>query len=170
MRIYAENQILIEKFGNIWEHARNYDAVVITTNGFVKKNGEAVMGRGIALEAKTFYPWLPKSLGDWIKTAGNTVGIFRLTLLTGPEYLITMPVKPIYGPNGEPGWRAKANLDIIRDSAYYLVAHANNYKLQRILMPRPGAGNGGLNWEKVKEVIEPILDDRFTVMTFQPEI
>ena len=33
------------------------DALVITTNGFVKRDGAAVMGRGIALQVSKTLPW-----------------------------------------------------------------------------------------------------------------
>lgn len=39
-----------EVVGNMW--AIPADAYCITTNGFVKKNGEAVMGAGCAKEAR----------------------------------------------------------------------------------------------------------------------
>jgi len=158
---------VIEAYGNIWDHIDDYDAVIITTNGFVKKNGEAVMGRGIALEAKERWPWLPQSLGIWLQTAGNIPGIF--TTLDEPEiqdfpYILTMPVKPRIGPKGEPGWKAKADLVLIGHSLRYLQIIAEDYEFKKIIMPRPGCGNGGLKWEDVKPVIKPYLDDRFTVM------
>jgi len=41
-----------EVIGNIWNYYNKGNWIVITTNGTIKKNGEAVMGRGVALEAK----------------------------------------------------------------------------------------------------------------------
>ena len=35
---------------------------------------------------------------------------------------------------------------------------------------RPGAGIGGLQWADVKAAIEPILDDRFTIVSFESEL
>jgi len=164
---------MIEGYGDLWAAAKeeNADAIVITTNGFVKKNGEAVMGRGIALEAKNAYPDLPKSLGSMINKHGNKVFGFYF----GSIWLFTVPVKPTVGPNGEPGWRAKAQIPLIEDSIKQLVGAEPYYGLMRnisdsmntliekIYMPRPGCGNGGLKWEVVKPIIEPYLDDRFTV-------
>ena len=47
--------------GDIWKS--DCDIIAITTNGVVKKNGELVMGRGIASQAKQRYPDIPKILG-----------------------------------------------------------------------------------------------------------
>ena len=35
--------------GNLWDS--NADIIVITTNGAVRKDGAAIMGRGVALQA-----------------------------------------------------------------------------------------------------------------------
>ena len=51
------------------------DIICITTNGFVKKDGCAVMGRGCAQEAKNRYPNINKLLGIHINTKGNIPGI-----------------------------------------------------------------------------------------------
>jgi len=163
-----------EAYGNIWDHQADYDAIVITTNGYVKKSGEAVMGRGIALEAANLFPWLRRNLGTNLTMFGNRV--YRYDII--PDFvrekkynfsLFTFPVKPEYGPNGEPGWKAKADIKLIELStrALILAIDKDYYKEDyKVLMPRPGCGNGHLKWENVKPIIEPLLDDRFTVMTF----
>lgn len=170
---------MLETYGNIWDLAKDYEAVVITTNGFVKKNGEAVMGRGIAKEVVERFPDFPEALGNMITKFGNNVFGFKFD--NDPDHwYVTMPVKPIVGPNGEPGWRAKAQLDIIESSAHQIAGSGDFYGVLRnieenekrtitkVLMPRPGCGNGKLTWEEVKPIIEPILDDRFTVVTWHP--
>ena len=43
-----------EVTGNIWDYPA--DIVCITTNGSTTRNGSAVMGKGIALQAKERYP------------------------------------------------------------------------------------------------------------------
>lgn len=163
---------MIEAYGDIWQHQNKYDALVITTNGYVKKNGEAVMGRGIALDAARKYPNFPKHLGQILTEYGNIVWPFSFDQWNGEEayedILFSFPVKPQFGPNGEMGWKAKADIDLIKKSAKHLRTYANEIGLDKILMPRPGCGNGGLKWEFVRPVIEPILDDRFTIMEKLP--
>lgn len=159
---------MLERQGNIWDHVSEYDAVVITTNGFVKKNGEAVIGSGIALEAKNRFPWFALALGKLLKAYGNHV-----FMVEHPEYwlheplLITMPTKPEYGPNKIPGWKAKSDIMLIMFSLGQLVRLVDEIGINRILMPRPGCGSGGLKWEDVKPIIKPYLDDRFTIMSYE---
>lgn len=153
--------LMLEAYGNIWDLLPNYGAIVITTNGYVKKNGEAVMGRGIAKEAVDRFPEFPKRLGYALQKCGNKT--FRFPNIV--DYIVfTLPVKPQYGPNGEMGWKAKADINLIQESVVDLVRLAS--KDLKIIMPRPGCGNGKLFWKDVKPVIEPLLDDRFTVVTF----
>lgn len=162
-----------EAFGNIWDHAHEFDAVVITTNGFVKSNGEAVMGRGIALEAKNRYPWLAGNLGNALRGNGNNVYRFDVEphfIRDSSDFdfsLFTFPVKPVFGPNGEPGWMVRADPELITKSAMQLIELIDGYGIKtnyRVVMPRAGCGNGGLRWENIKPLLDPILDDRFTVM------
>lgn len=130
------------------------DAVVITTNGTIKKNGEAVMGRGCAKEAAQLYPDLPRLLGNRISECGNYVHLFSMD----DRNLVSMPVKH--------GWREPASLTLIRQSLEELVELTNNVRWQRVVMPRPGCGNGGLSWFTVKLLIGDKLDDRFIVVDY----
>lgn len=157
------------------------DALVITTNGFVKNNGDAVMGRGIAKQVADVLPQIPSLLGTLIKRNGN--GVQRLINHNGMA-LISAPVKPAYvifdGTNvvehaayrfriGDrvPGFWAKAIPERIVASCHELVNLANNTGWQTILCPRFGCGAGELNWEDIEPLVSPILDDRFIVCTFK---
>lgn len=154
---------MLETHGNLWELADGCDALVITTNGFVRKDGQAVMGRGIAKEAAEFYPELPKQLGRDLKTNGNHCYVYSGL----EEYdIVTFPVKPVWGPNGIPGWKTKAEIPLIIQSAKELVRFADKYDWVDVLLPRPGCGNGNLNWKDVRPILGKILDDRFTAVTF----
>ena len=61
--------------GNVFEHL-DLDYICITTNSILNKNGELVMGAGVALEAKQRFPELPKVYGSKIKKMG-LVGEFK---------------------------------------------------------------------------------------------
>ncbi len=144
-----------EIFGNLWELPA--EAICITTNGYVKNNGAAVMGRGCALEAKQRYPRLDFHLGSLIRFQGNRVFNMGLLDADGP-LLFTFPVKH--------HWREKADINLIKKSANQLMTAIEILELENVLLPRPGCGNGQLNWEEVKTVIEPLLDDRVSIVTF----
>lgn len=144
--------------GNIWDYHKKGNWIVITTNGYVKKDGLAVMGRGVALEAKNRFPELPKILGLDILKAGNIVHCY-------PKFkIITFPVKH--------NWWEMADLNLIRQSCERLVVVADRvdefnilaYKTE-IYMVRPGCGNGQLYWSQVRPITAPILkDDRFIMV------
>lgn len=149
-----------EVTGNLWTYPA--DVRVITTNGFVKKNGECVMGRGCALEAKTRYPGIAVVLGTLIRAHGNHV--YRIWGDSAAIY--SFPVKHM--------WDEVADPELIARSALELVAAIDNIPTNnsaalatlRIVIPRPGCGNGSLRWEDVRPILQPILDDRFHIITF----
>jgi O-acetyl-ADP-ribose deacetylase (regulator of RNase III) len=59
--------------------------------------------------------------------------------------------------------RDEADMELIKNSCTMLYSRTLELGLKNILMPKIGSGLGKLNWEDVKTVITPILDDRFTV-------
>ena len=71
------------------------DAVCITTNGFVKSNGQCVMGRGCAKTASERFPDLPSRLGSYINRYGNRVFDMGRFGRSRDErtHLVTFPVK-----------------------------------------------------------------------------
>lgn len=164
-----------EAKGNMFQ--MDCDALCITTNGFTKTNGQAVMGRGCAKEAARLIPSLPEILGKAIKTNGNICQI----VMTKGISLLVFPVKPVskicegndyvshmsFKPGDViPGWACKADIEIIKQSAHQLVELTDKHGWQTVILPRPGCGAGELSWDQVKPVLEQILDDRFTCMTF----
>lgn len=152
---------MIEVTGNLWTYPA--DVRVITTNGFVKKDGTCVMGRGCALEAAKMYPQIPAILGDKLRFHGGSNVPHILLGNTPHGTLVSFPVKH--------NWFEKADLDLIKRSALDLVDLINEMDFGAedhpvVVIPRPGCGNGQLKWEDVKPILEPILDDRFHVITF----
>lgn len=141
-----------EAHGNLWEYPA--DIRIITTNGTVKRNGAAVMGRGCAQEARDRVTGLDRLLGTLLNDVGNHVHALTFGLMS-------FPVKH--------NWWEKADPELIERSAHEAVVMADRFTSTypfTFVMPRPGCGNGGLTWNAVKPIIEPILDDRFTVITF----
>ncbi len=148
-----------ERRGNLFNS--KVDAVIITTNGFVKKDGTAVMGRGVAREAAQRWPFLPELLGAALIDSGNIVHWLAsqsqvLAGYDGTYDLVSFPVKH--------NWWEKADMDLIRFSAKQLIRLADKRGWESVALPRPGCGNGRLDWVLVKSAIESILDDRFIVV------
>lgn len=141
-----------EAVGDLWTYPA--DARCVTTNGVVsKRTGELVMGKGVALEAARRYPSLPRFLALSVKISGNVPVVFR----TDPGVvLISFPTKK--------HWRNGSDIALIERSAKKIAELVNSQHLGRVVLPRPGCGCGGLRWEQVRKVLEPILDDRFTVV------
>lgn len=154
---------MIERLTSLWDEPA--DAKCITTNGFIKNNGNLVMGAGVAGQAQARYPRFPKLAGEWVKRYGNHVFIFDsendLRDYNDPidncRYYITFPVKHV--------WYEKAELDLIERSAKELMHVIDKIAAKKVLLPLPGCGNGQLSWTDVRPVLEPILDDRVWVIS-----
>jgi hypothetical protein len=148
---------MIELVGNLWTVPA--DARCITTNGDVRWDGVAVMGRGVAAQAKRKWPKVPYMLGESVKARGNHVVDFGS--LDAPDLdmaaLVAFPVKH--------HWDEMADPDLIARSCVELMALANERPWRRILLPRPGCGYGRLRWEGVKHLIAPLLDDRVAIVS-----
>lgn len=145
-----------EIFGDLWDVEA--DLRVVTTNGAVRGDGACVMGRGCAREAKERYPGVEYRLGDLLKEHGNRV--MRLGRFDGVG-LASFPVKH--------HWREEADPDLIARSAEQLVALADKFGYTRVLIPRPGCGNGWLRWGDIRPILAKVLDERFAVITFYPD-
>ena len=140
---------MIEAVGNIWSFPADYR--VITTNGCVKKDGSAVMGRGVAKQAANRFKSLPFELGKLLKSSGNKCYIFKHF-----DNLITFPVKY--------NWFDKADLDLIKKSTAELSDLANmELKYKTIIMPRAGCGNGNRTWEEVKPILMLLPDNVYII-------
>ncbi len=146
--------------GDIWTYHAGGDWIVITTNGFVKRDGSAVMGRGVALQAKRRFWNLADWLGFQIRSSGNHCHVYTGQHPTESGFrtfgLITFPVKR--------NWRERADVVLIERSCKELVDIADSEHLKEVYMVRPGCSNGKLDWEDVKPILEKYLDDRFTVV------
>lgn len=142
-----------EAKANLWTFPAELKC--ITTNGFIKRDGTSVMGRGCAREAALRYPDLPAILGRSLADQGNHVTELKY-------HILSFPVKH--------NWWEKADLELIRRSAEELQGiinfrYDNLQAINGVVLPRPGCGNGHLTWEQVKPILESILDDTVTVVT-----
>lgn len=170
---------MLEARGDLWDLAKGH-ILCITTNGFVKRDGSCVMGRGIAAEAAKRFPEVPKALGHLITTQGNKV----LPLGVHGDYLLmSFPVKPRFGKCGEtgvvghmksrfspgdtvPGWACLADPSIISRSVRQLKGMCDPMpKEVKVFLPWLGCGAGELRWAEVKPLVRH-LSDRYVFCTF----
>jgi len=137
--------------GDMWKLGESYPHKIfcITTNGFLKSNGEAVMGRGCAREATQLFPGIQRTLGAAIRKHGNIVQFMGLT------NLLAFPVKH--------NWWERADLELIKLSAASLETIAIPEDYNTFFLPRPGCGNGGLLWENVRPLLEFLPDNVLVV-------
>jgi hypothetical protein len=135
-----------EQVDNLWDI---YDAgnwIGVTTNGVVKSDGSAVMGKGIALDAAKRFPNLPKQLAFKLKESGNHVFFFL-------QYrIVTIPTKD--------DWKENSKIELIKQSCQEL----RMFSAGKLYLPPLGCGNGGLLWNDVRAVIAPILDQDWFVV------
>ena len=145
---------MLEEKGDLWKFTDGIPA--ITTNGYIKKNGQAVMGRGCAKEAADRFSGLSGILGfNLIQYANHVFYLHQF----GDKGIITFPVKDT--------WSEKAKIELIKQSADELICMTIPYFeiTEKIYLPRPGCGNGGLEWKDVKPEIEKILTDQVVVIS-----
>lgn len=142
--------------GNLWDYHDKGFWVCITTNGALTNDERAVMGRGTAEQAKHRFPDLPRKLGRRIVFFGNHVSKFA------EERLFSFPVKH--------HWREKADLDLICRSCDELTVRLQRSGIEEVILPRPGCGNGGLDWYDVRDRIFERLDDRVLIITHPSQV
>jgi hypothetical protein len=144
---------------DIWEV--ECDFLCITTNGIVKKDGSLVMGKGIAKEAATKFPDMARELGTLVDCAGNHVYLAWYSLRNGKATsILSFPTKHHF--------RDKSDLKLIEQSCVELRAILARHKIETaiVLLPRPGCGCGGLDWEsQVKPLLQELLpEDNYIVV------
>jgi hypothetical protein len=152
---------MLEALGDMWRLPG--DGRCVTTNGIVRPNGRAVMGKGSALSAKQNYRNIDLTLGKMLVAEGNHVH-----RLSAEPLILSFPVKN--------HWRDKADMELIMRSCDELMAMVDTLSaarekdgkdpLKRILLPRPGCGAGSLLWTDVQPHIAPLLDDRIVVVSY----
>ena len=112
-------------------------------------NLEGIMGKGIALQFKKQFPnnykLYKKACED------GTIGIGKLYVtkeqtMFGLKIIINFPTKT--------DWRKPSEYLYIEEGLDDLISIINDYQIESIAIPPLGAGNGGLNWERVKAIIE----------------
>ena len=112
-------------------------------------NTMGVMGKGVALQFKNQYPNNYKLYREACKNNLLKVGQLLVTaedsLLNGKKIIVNFPTKT--------NWRLPSEYEYIELGLKELVKLIKERKIKSIALPPLGAGNGGLDWNKVKKII-----------------
>lgn len=130
--------------GNILE--ADAEALVNTVNTV------GVMGKGIALMFKEAYPANYQKYARACEEGNVRIGRMFVTEtgdLFGPKYVINFPTKE--------HWRSPSRLEWIEAGLEDLVAVVRNRSIGSLAVPPLGAGNGGLEWATVRDLIVRVL-------------
>jgi len=128
-------------------------------------NTVGVMGKGIALQFKNMFPHNFKIYAQACKEKKFNIGQLIITeeetLLTGKKIIINFPTKT--------DWRKPSEYSYIENGLKSLVDIINKNEIKSIAIPPIGAGNGGLDWNIVKSLIEKYLDNvDCSIQIYQP--
>lgn len=175
--------------GDIMQMIDKVSAIVITTNGFTKSNGEAVMGRGIAEQFKNAYPELPRILGSKLIQHGNNVHFLKQM---GKTRIYSFPVKAegmkLERPEQKelivsharykfsvgvyvPGFALKADVAIIERSLKQLAQIHMQDGLSSVIVPIVGCGAGELSFNRdgIHNLMMEHLNEHFYCMSYRKE-
>lgn len=112
-------------------------------------NTVGVMGKGIALQFKKAFPNNFKAYKDACKAGEVQVGKLFVTKdgnLQGNKWIVNFPTKK--------HWRNPSKYEYIEEGLNDLVRVISQRDIKSIAIPPLGAGNGGLDWSRVKQMIE----------------
>ncbi len=132
--------------GNLLE--ADVEAVINTVNTV------GVMGKGIALMFKERYPDNFRSYASACKRKEVQVGRMFVTAsseLQGPRWIINFPTKK--------HWRYPRQLSWVKDGLQSLREVIREKEIRSVAVPPLGCGNGGLDWNTVRPLIEKALGD-----------
>ena len=128
-------------------------------------NTAGIMGKGIALQFKKAYPNNFKAYEKACKDGKINIGKLFVTkdtsINSGEKYIINFPTKK--------SWRKPSEYEYIEKGLADLLHVIDFYKIKSIAIPPLGAGNGGLEWQKVKELIIKYLSETdIEVLIYEP--
>jgi O-acetyl-ADP-ribose deacetylase (regulator of RNase III) len=128
-------------------------------------NTVGVMGKGIALQFKEEFP------ANFVtyKTACSTGDLVPGKLLVTREKNSTGEEKLIINFPTKLHWRNPSKYEYIKDGLTELVKAIQEYKIKSIAIPPLGCGNGGLNWNIVKQMIQDALANLdIEILVYEP--
>lgn len=117
-------------------------------------NTVGVMGKGIALQFKKAFPENFKAYKKACDAKLVKLGkmfLFERRGLFNPKYIFNFPTKR--------HWKDSAKIEDIESGLKDLVGQIERLKIQSIVVPPLGCGQGGLNWAEVYPLIEKAFEN-----------
>ena len=115
-------------------------------------NTVGVMGKGIALQFRENYPHnyevYRKACKEGMFSIGHVLAVWDQTAL-GQKCILNFPTKK--------HWRSPSEYAYIEAGLPALCEHIQVLRLDSVAIPPLGCGNGGLDWARVKPMIEAAL-------------
>jgi len=131
--------------GNILESSA--EALVNTVNT------QGIMGKGIALQFKKAYPSNFKSYLEASKKGELHIGKLFVSrdsnITSGEKIIINFPTKK--------DWRKPSEYAFIEEGLDDLIRVIEKNNIKSLAIPPLGSGNGGLEWQRVKRIIDEKL-------------
>lgn len=132
--------MIVFRKGNILKE--NTEAIVNTVNCV------GVMGKGLALQFKKYYPrnflkYKEACMKNEVRT--GKMFVFETGNIFNPKYIINFPTKN--------HWKNPSKLEYIISGMEDLCNIIVKKDILSIAIPPLGCGNGGLNWNTVKPII-----------------
>jgi len=130
-------------------------------------NTVGVMGKGIALQFKNMFPNNFKIYTKACKKEEVKIGKLLVnedeSLLSGRKLIINFPTKTT--------WRKPSEYIYIEEGLKEMVKLIKERDIKSVAIPPLGAGNGGLDWNKVKTLLEKYLAEvNCEIYIYQPNI
>jgi O-acetyl-ADP-ribose deacetylase (regulator of RNase III) len=128
-------------------------------------NTVGVMGKGIALQFKEAFPSNNKVYVDACKKKelqpGKLLAVWDENLQLGKKFIINFPTKE--------HWRYPSKYEFIEKGLVALRELLQKENIRSVAIPPLGSGNGGLDWSKVRPMIENALYGLNTeIMIYEP--
>lgn len=142
--------------GNLFDS--NSEALVNTVNTM------GVMGKGVALQFKERYPMNYNLYKSACKRGEVKIGEMFITAtnsMMDPKWIINFPTKQ--------HWMHSSSYTYIEKGLNDLVKQIESLGIQSIAIPPLGTGQGGLQWDRVKLIIEEKLSHlKIDIKVFEP--
>lgn len=129
-------------------------------------NCQGYMGKGIALQFKKAFPDNFDAYARACragKVEPGSMFVYPTDSMVNPKFIINFPTKH--------HWREKSRIAYIESGLQALVDEVHRLDISSVAIPPLGAGLGGLDWRKVRPLIERAFDahPEVKVLLFEPE-